>query len=484
MSGTHFIDSFKARWAGTGGYREILTIAFPLILSTGSWSIQHFVDRMFLTWYSPEAIAAAMPAGILNFTIVSFFIGIAGYVTTFVAQYHGAKQTDRIGAIVWQGIYVAAIGGVVLMAAAPLAGPLFRFFGHAPAVQENEVVYFQVLCWGSGPAIAASALSGFFSGIGKTWPVMWVNLIATLVNIVFDYLLIFGNGGFPALGMKGAAIATVLSGSVNMGSLLFLLSRPAYRQAYDPFRRWKFDRPLFLRLLKFGSPAGVQFFLDIAGFTLFILLVGRLGTESLAATNIAFNINTLAFMPMLGFGIAVSVVVGQYIGQNRPELAQRGVYSGFHMTFGYMAAVATLYVAAPGLFIEPYAAHVSAAGFDSIRRLTVVLLRFVAFYCLFDTMNIIFASALKGAGDTRFIMVLTSLLTGGLLILPTYVSMIYFEGGILTVWTIATVYVCALGSAFWWRFRQGHWKSMRVTGECPHCLTQSFPETPSAGFNS
>ena len=91
-----------------GGYRQILLIAFPLILSTGSWSLQHFVDRMFLAWYSPAALAASTPAGILNYTLMSLFIGTAGYVSTFVAQYIGAGRDERIGPTVWQGLYVVA----------------------------------------------------------------------------------------------------------------------------------------------------------------------------------------------------------------------------------------------------------------------------------------------------------------------------------------------------------------------------------------
>lgn len=120
----------------------------PLILSTGSWAVQHFVDRMFLTWYSPEAIAAAMPAGILNFTLMSFFIGTASYVSTFVAQYHGAGMRHRIGPVLWQGIYFSMLGGVLVLCLIPLAAPVFDLVGHDEAVRRNEIVYFQVLCLG------------------------------------------------------------------------------------------------------------------------------------------------------------------------------------------------------------------------------------------------------------------------------------------------------------------------------------------------
>ena len=210
------------RWHRENGYRQVLAIAFPLILSTGSWSVKLFVDRMLLTWYSPEAVAASMPAGILNFALMSIFIGTAGYTNTFVAQYYGAGRYGRIGPAVWQGFYVALIGGVVLLALIPLAEPFFTFVGHDPAVREYETVYFRILCIGATPAIASAAMAGFFSGRGKTWPVMWVNVFGAAVNLVMDYALIFGNWGFPELGIRGAAIATVASSSVQLLAYIVL----------------------------------------------------------------------------------------------------------------------------------------------------------------------------------------------------------------------------------------------------------------------
>ena len=174
------MQNLKKRWRSEGGYREVLIVAIPLILSTATWSVQHFVDRMFLTWYSPEAIAAAMPAGMLNFSMVSIFMGTAGYVTTFVAQYYGAGRFDRIGPALWQGVYISLFGGVLILCAIPFAGPVFRLVGHSPLVQQNEVAYFQVLCMGGGAYAASYALSGFFSGrarpgpcCGSTWRPLW-----------------------------------------------------------------------------------------------------------------------------------------------------------------------------------------------------------------------------------------------------------------------------------------------------------------------
>jgi MATE family multidrug resistance protein len=452
----------KQRWEKKGGYREVLVIAVPLILSTGMWSVQHFVDRMFLSWYSSEAIAAAMPAGMLYFTVASLFMGTASYVSTFVAQYYGAGSLNRIGPVLWQGVYVSALGSIVLLGLIPFARPIFSLVGHEAFVQRNEVVYFQVLCLGGGPYIASAALSGFFSGRGKTWPIMWVNTLATALNIVLDYMLIFGHWGLPELGIKGAGIATVLAGVFSLLVFMGFMCLGVNNRNYHTFEGWRPEKLLFWRLLRFGLPSGLQFCLDMAGFTAFVLLVGRLGTVSLAATNISFNINTLAFMPMIGCGIAISVLVGQYLGADRPDLAQTSAYSGFHLTFVYMATIASAYVLVPDVFVAPFTPEADPQGFSEIYRLSVVLLRFVAIYSVFDTMNIIFCSAIKGAGDTRYVMNMTVILSLAILIVPSYMAIVVFGLGLMVAWVFATTYVILLGVIFYLRFLDGKWKSMRV----------------------
>jgi len=469
---------FLRQWSADGGLREVLNVAIPLVLSTGAWSVQHFVDRMFLSWYSPEAIAAAMPAGILIFTFMSFFIGVASYVNTFIAQYHGAGMDEKVGPCLWQGMYVAFFGGVIILFLIPLAGPIFGFIGHEKGVSVYEKEYFEYLCLGAYPVIASSALSGFFSGRGRTWPVMWVNTASTAVNLGLDYILIFGHWGMPEMGIKGAAIATVVSGFFSLASYLVLIAAPVYNKRFHTLKGWRPDSDLLAGLLRYGIPSGVQFFLDMAGFTAFILLMGRLGTINLAATNIAFNINTLAFMPMIGFGIAISVLVGQYLGKDRPDLAQKSVYSGFVMTFGYMFTVAALYVIVPDIFVMPFAANADPARFDEIYRLTVMLLKFVALYSIFDTMNIIFASAIKGAGDTRFVM--NIIVTGSffVLVIPTYIAIELLGCGLMAGWTIASVYVIIMGVIFYMRFAGGKWKQMRVIERPNPVICTERPECP------
>jgi MATE family multidrug resistance protein len=450
------------RWRGHGGFAEVLGLAAPLIVSTGSLALQEFVDRMFLSWYSPEAIAASMPSGILYFTILSVFLGTAGYVNTFVAQYHGAGRPGQIGPSVWQGLYVSLAGGIFLLLLAPLSPLMFEWIGHPYEVRLLEIRYFRVLCYGSVFPIANSAVSSFYSGRGKPWPVMWVHLLATAVNVVLNYLLIFGNFGFPELGITGAAVSTVVSGIVSFLVFAVLILSRKNNARYATVSGWRPDPGLLRRILRFGFPNGVQFFIDIFGFTVFILLIGRVGIIELAATNIAFNINSLAFMPMIGLGMAISILVGQYLGEGRVELASRSTYSGAVLCFLYMGLIALSYLLIPGFYIGFFTARSAPGSFEEIQRIAVVLLRFVALYSIFDTMNIVFAAGIKGAGDTRFVMIMILVVSTGILVVPTFLSLVVFQAGIYTAWIFVTAYVIVLGFAFLFRFLQGNWKSMRV----------------------
>lgn len=452
----------KKRWHAESGYKEVLAIAIPLIISTGSWSIQHLVDSIFLTWYSPDAIAAVVPSGILNFTILSVFIGTASYVSTFVAQYFGAGKYNKIGTVVWQGIFIALIAAVVHISLYPFAEKIFSLIGHSPSVQKQEVIYFRIMNLGAFFIVASAAMSGFFSGRGKTWTIMWINICATIVNIILNYILIFGKLGLHPLGMKGAAIASILSQVFSCIIFFYLLTRPQHEKQYAFLKGKRIDKELFSRLIRFGLPSGTQLFLEIFGITFFVLLIGRLGTENLAATNIALRINMLGFMPMIGVGITASIIVGQYIGKKNIPRAEYGVYSCLHLALVYMVIIATLYVTIPGLLLKPFTLHIINSDIAKITTITQTLLLFIAVFTVFDTFNIIFANAIKGAGDTRFAMYLISILTVCVLIIPGFLVIEVFKYHIYFGWGIFSFYVCTLALAFFLRYRSGKWKGMSV----------------------
>lgn len=440
----------------------MLRISYPLILSHMSFTIQTFVDRVFLTWDSPEAVAGAVTGLFLTWGVIGLFMAVGEYVTTFVAQYHGAGRPERIGPALWQGVYFTLAAGALMAALSPFLRPAFDWAGHDPVVREHEVRYASLLMAGGFPIVLMATLASFFAGRGQTLIVLHVNLIVTGVNVVLDYLWIFGHLGFPRAGVAGAAAATVASHAVGCVPYLLLIARAEVRRTHATLSGWRFEPELFGRLLRFGLPSGLHWAIEIFAFGLFLVLVGRIGTTELAATGIAFNLNGLVFVPMLGLGVGVTALVGRYLGSGQPALAERSTWSALGLSFVYMAGCGALYFLAPALLLAPYRAGADPAAFAPLEALTTVLLRFVAVYSIFDMLNVICAAALRGAGDTAFAMRSSTVFSIFAMLLPTYLACVVFGHGIYVAWSAASAYVFSVGLLLLWRFRAGRWKALRV----------------------
>jgi MATE family multidrug resistance protein len=292
---------------------------------------------------------------------------------------------------------------------------------------------------------------------------MLVHMMGAAVNIPLDYCLINGVGPFPELGIVGAAIATVTASVTIVTIFILLIFSPKNRARFGTWKGRALERELFGRLMRYGLPSGIQFFLEIFGITFFIQMLGRLGDLELAASNIVLAIEMLAFLPMVGFHIGNATLVGQAIGRGRPEDGVYSTSSALHITMAYMMLLAAAFVFIPEPLLNLFRGHShTPAQYTEILDLGVILMRFVAVFCFFDALNLIFSGAIKGAGDTRFIMWTIAALSLGVMILPVYLAVEILGAGIYTAWTLATVYISALGVAFMLRYRQGKWKGMRV----------------------
>jgi MATE family multidrug resistance protein len=461
--------TWKQNWHQEGGGRELLRLAVPLILSNSFLTLQLTIDRALLSQSSSDAVAAAMPAALLYWTPLTLLQNVANYATTFVAQYTGAGRPHRVGPSIWQSLYFSILAGVLLVVVMlPLAGPLVRLGGHTSAIQQLELTYLRCLCFAALPTLLVASVNSFFAGRGDSWTVLLIDGVGVSVNSLLCYGLVFGRLGFPAWGIAGAGWATVAGSSTSAILGLVLFFRPQYCARYQTLSGWRFEIDLFRRLMRFGFPNGLQWMLDALAFTAFLFLVGRLGSVELAATNIAFSINMFAFLPMLGIGQAVTVLVGQHLGKDRPELAERTTWTGFWMAWLYMGTMGVLLVSVPEPFVYFFRSADTGRGSEAI-QLVLVLLRFVAAYSLFDSMNLIFSFALRGAGDTRFVTLVALVLSWPLMVVPTWAAW-YFGWGLYWAWAFASAYVIALGITFLLRFRVGKWKSMRVIERPPSPL--------------
>lgn len=463
--------SLERRWSEPCGYKDVLRVSLPLVMSMASVTLMQFTDRLFLGAYSLEAIAASTPAGILSFMFLSFFMGTGEYVSVFIAQYTGMGKPRRVGDALWQGIWFSLGAGLVL-AVASLLGPwLFALAGHPPEVRVLEEVYFRTLMLGNGLVILQAVIGCFYSGRGVTRPVMLVNLLGACVNIPLDYAMINGLslGGIrllPEMGVFGAALATVIAWGVMLAAFVLLVFRKKNEAAFGVRSARRLDFELFGRLLRYGLPSGVHFFVDIFAVTFFIFMVGRLGTAELAATNIVFALNSIAFLPMIGFSIGASILVGQALGAEEPDNAHRATMNTLHMTVSYMMLMAMVFVLLPAPLVSWFQPRgLDAAAYAPIAGTAVVLLRLVAIYSFFDALAMIFYGALKGAGDTRFVMLAMVGLALGVIVVPVYLAVEVFHGGILAPWIMFTCYIVGLSLVLGLRYKGGAWRSMRVVGE-------------------
>ena len=432
-------------------------------------------DRVMLAGYSPndakvdtlDVIAAVTPAAMLHWTVACIPLGTILYANTFISQFDGAGKIRQLTASLWQAVWLAVVAGLLLTALVPFSGTLFLLVGHSFSVVKQETAYFNTLCAGSILMLTSNALSCWFSGRRKTSVVMCVNVISVVINIVLDYGLIFGNWGLPELGITGAALATLLARGCDIVMYSVLMYRDSRRLKIPLAAEWMPDRSLLLKYLRYGFPSGLHYFMDNSAFLLFLFIVGSLNRDAMAATNLAFSVNSLIFVPLLGFGTAVQTLVGHHIGAGLQPAAVRTTWNAVRMGVVWTGGTGLLLIVFPNTSLQPFlmfADKTSGNGpsVESVLPIAAGLLKFVAVYSVFDSMAVVFASALRGAGDTLFPMLLTMCSSWLVMTVPAWIIVNTDDPTIHMLWLTCTAHITLMGTAMLMRFLSGKWKSVRL----------------------
>ena len=443
------------------------------MLSTGLFSITLFIDRLFLFQYSDAAAAAAMSAGTLFWSVTCMPVGICGYTSTFVAQYLGVRRLDKALHVVWQGCLLAIALMPLLIALGLYSYWLFRAFGHAEGLAKYEYDFFLGLVPGACATILASALVGLFAGGGRAIVLLYCDGLATLTNVVLDYALIFGNLGAPELGVQGAAMASSISLILKCVLLIVFAVVFIRRGKFGPWPSESivharassvltFDRTLMQRLLHYGWPAGVSVVAEAWSFAIIMMIVGNLGEQAAAATTLALGVNVLAFIPLIGLGIAVGVLVGKYLVQQQVDRAHRVIQAALIIGIAYSSVFAVLYGLFPEYVMNIYAIGNDPERFEAIRPQLKPLLYFIAAYCVFDAFQVIFAGVLKGAGDTMMVLLGHAVAGIGTVGLAVLGHLLLGWDGLYYWWSVISIWVVVLAIFFTTRYLQGGWKQKRV----------------------
>ncbi len=439
-----------------GGYNEVLKLSLPVIITMVSHTVMWFLDTAMVGRIGKEALAAVGISGIYVWAFLSFFNGTINSVNTFVAQSYGAKRYEELGGITWQGFYIAVVSYVIVLAAIPSLDFLLGLVGRSPEIHALGSTYAQIRLYSALFVFITMTASSFLRGIGNTTTPMIIAIVANIVNFVGDYVLIFGKFGFPRLEVKGAAIATFAASAVSAILYLIVFFSRQYAHRFNTRSAFRLVWKNIRRLLRIGLPIGLLWLLDTGSFAVFSTVIRYIDETFLAAHQAAITLMSTSFMPLSGLSAAATILVGQYIGAGKNRYARKSGYTAIKMSLGYCCVIAVLFCIIPRLLI-------SVISKDSmVIQQGAKLLMMAALFQLSDGLGICSSGALRGAGDTRFPMIVGVVYSWGFFVPVSVLVGIVFKGGALGAWAVATIYIIAYGITLFLRFRGGKWESMRI----------------------
>lgn len=387
--------------------RAVLGLGLPLIGSHVAQFAIHLTDALMLGWYSVEALAAEVLGGTMFFVFFIMGSGFAWAVMPMVASAEAAGEGTQVRRVTRMGLWASVLFGVASLPAMIWSGPLFRLLGQEPAVATLAVSYLEIAGWSILPALMVMVLKSYLAALERTRVVLWVTLVAVAVNAAANYLLIFGHFGFPELGVRGAAVASVAVNLAALGVLGVYVHRSAPEHALFQ-RLWRPDWEALARVFRLGWPIGLTSLAEVGLFAAASVMMGWLGTVPLAAHGIGMQITSLVFMVHLGLSNVATVRAGQAMG--RGDIG--GLRDGARVVLALSAAVALATMAVllvwpdplVGLFLgpdDPDRAAVIAAGRQ--------LLAAAALFQLMDAAQVQALGLLRGVQDTRVPMVIAAL---------------------------------------------------------------------------
>lgn len=434
---------------------RLLRLAGPLILSSSAIMTMQIIDAFVLSWHSAEAVAAMGPSSLAVILFQGFLFGTAAYAGTFVAHSHGRKDRQGVRKSAWLGIHASLFAGIIALAAAWPLAQLFLLMGHAPQVARDEKIYFFICMAGSFFPVLGGAMAGWLSGIGRTLTVAWVSFASFAVNAILAWGLVLGRWGLPRMGIAGAAIGTVTAEMISAGLFMVLFARSG--GLTDPVAR-RFEWADFRHFLLMAVPLGLRISGELVAWTLFLLVIGRLGVVELAASSIAFRINGLAFFPAIGLAQAAGILVGQARGAGRDRDVPAIAWQSLAVCEIWMLATGLLFATASA----PLMSFFAGAGPEGEQIVTTgsLILKFVALYCILDAANILTGWMLASAGDTRWLAWAYLASSGIFLGLLWMVDR--FMPSLVAEWTLATIFIAATAVIWLIRFQSGAWRKARV----------------------
>lgn len=444
-----------------GSFRELLAIALPLMISSLSVMLMFFVDRLLLAHYSTEAMNAAVNATTYGWAFIGTWMVMAGISEVFVAQYNGAGIHAKIGEPVWQMIWLSIASFLFFIPAAYWLGNL-TYGDHPDFAISKEYLKWMMLFGPSFPLY--SALCGFFVGRGKTALVTLLALAANIVNIVLDWILIFGwKDWIPSLGPTGAAIATSSSSVFQCLILFIIFLKPTYQQKFGT-GRFLFQLKPFWQCIKIGFPAALFVGLEILGFAIYYSMMTKVGEVYITVAGICQSIVMLFWFFGEGVSKAATTVAGNLIGGKKSDLIGNVLKAGVKMHMLFFLVTLVLYY-----FFADNLAHQflpqGFAGDDDIFRILLLSLLCMVFYILFEGIRLLYLGLLTAAGDTKFLAAAGSFTVWVLFLLPIYMFVYLGNAPVIVAPLLCIAYAFFASAIYAVRFYSGKWQGIEIIAQ-------------------
>ena len=435
---------------------EIIRLAFPSILSMLSITIQNFIDTVFISHLGKAEVAAVGLITWYIWTILSFFRGLTSITNTFIARYLGSNRRRAIGIVGWHFIFIAAAAGFLYFAIGLFTPSILGMINPPEETYPIAIDYTRIRFFEAFFIIILFVFDDFFKGIKKPEISMLIIALISVQNIILDYLLIFGRFGFPALGVKGAALATVISEFTGFLIFLYiyLFGRSTKGMSTRVIPHVSFS--MIKKIFKIGLPAGAQNILDVGSFLIFGIIVTKMGTEAMAINQIVIQILSITFMIGVGFSKAATTLTSAFLGEKNPSLARKSVHISTLLAMGIMIPVAITFAVTPDIYLKIFT---NDPELIAIGRKVLLI---SALYEAFDAVGLVYSGGLMGAGDTRFIMWIILISAWGLFLPFTYIFGITLNLGIIGAWISMALYIFVFGVAILIRFLGRKWETIMI----------------------
>ncbi len=435
--------------------KELFVIAVPMVVSQGTFAVMIFTDRYFMSQIDPTHMAAALGGGVACFFSFCFFSGLLSYANAMAAQYLGAGESHKCPRVVTQGLIMTLCSLPLLALITYFVAGIFAGMGHDPRQVELERAYYIILMMGIVVTLAKTCISSYFAGIGRTRVVMICDVFGLVVNVPLCYVMVFGKLGFPALGIVGAGISTIVATVMAFLAFVgFYLARE-HRQTFKVAASFHLDWGIMRRFLRLGFPSGMELFLNVAAFNLFLLMFQSYGVAEGASAAIVFNWDILSFVPMIGLNIAMISMVGRFVGSGDMQRTNQVVAAGFLMGLAYSALLAVIYISFRFPLVEVFAPP--TGDFSAIRELSAFMMVGLSSYAMADAVCLVSGGVLRGAGDTRWLL-LASVSLHWLMLVAQYFIILVLELGPRVSWLSFVAMIFALAVVYVLRLRGGVWR--------------------------